>query len=80
MPEEFILAGTYQCNYDYEGDARILNSMTWVLCTLWEVLSLCLAVWIAVGHFRELRRPLRETTIGDCLTAVIKSHVVYFAR
>lgn len=77
--EEFIFSGTYQCNYDYEGDARILNSMTWVLCTLWEVLSLCLAVWIAVGHFRELRRPLRTTTIGDCLTAVIKSHVVYFA-
>ncbi|KAG1779105.1 hypothetical protein EV702DRAFT_120631 [Suillus placidus] len=77
--EEFILSGTYQCNYNYEGDARLLNSMTWVLCTLWEVISLCLAVWIAVKRIRELPRPLRTGIIGDCLTVVIRTHVVYFA-
>ncbi|KAG2122795.1 hypothetical protein DEU56DRAFT_917688 [Suillus clintonianus] len=78
--EEFILSGTCQCNYNYEGDAQLLNSMTWILCTLWEVLSLCLAVWIAVKRFRELRRrPRGEWTFGDCLMVVIKTHVVYFA-
>lgn len=77
--EEFILSGTYQCSYNYEGDARLLNSMTWILCTIWEVLTLCLAVWIAVKHFCELPKPLRARTIGDCLTVIIKTHVVYFA-
>ncbi|KAG1804717.1 uncharacterized protein HD556DRAFT_1325726 [Suillus plorans] len=77
--EEFILSGAYQCNYNYEGDARLLNSMTWILCTLWEVLLLCLAIWIAVKYFRELpRRPLRARTIDECLMVVIKTHVVYF--
>jgi len=77
--EEFILSGNYQCHYNYEGDARLLNSMTWILCTLWEVFTLCLAVWIAVRHFCELSRPLRTRTIGDCLTVVIKAHIIYFA-
>ncbi|KAG2369118.1 hypothetical protein BDR07DRAFT_1389629 [Suillus spraguei] len=77
--EEFILSGTYQCSYNYEGDARLLNSMTWILCTIWEVFILCLAVWVAVKHFCELPKPLRARTIGDCLTVVIKTHVVYFA-
>ncbi|KAG2060894.1 hypothetical protein BDR06DRAFT_1016859 [Suillus hirtellus] len=76
--EEFILSGAYQCNYNYEGDARLLNSMTWMLCTLWEVLLLCLAIRIAVKYFRELPRPLRARTIDECLMVIIKNHVVYF--
>ncbi|KAG1738351.1 uncharacterized protein EDB91DRAFT_1138305 [Suillus paluster] len=79
LGEELILSGTYQCNYDYEGDAQLLNSMTWILCTVWEVLALCLAVWSAVKHFRELRQSYRGKTINDCFTVVIRTHVVYFA-
>ncbi|KAG1774461.1 hypothetical protein EV702DRAFT_524941 [Suillus placidus] len=78
--EELILSGTYTCNYGYEGD-QFLNSMVWVLNTVWEVLALCLSVWIAVKHFRELRRlgPSTGSTIGDCFRVLIKSHVLYFA-
>ncbi|KAG2104040.1 uncharacterized protein F5147DRAFT_838402 [Suillus discolor] len=78
--KELILSGTYQCTkYDNEADALILLSMTWILSTIWEVLALCLATWIAVKHFRELQRPSRGWTIGDCFTALIHTHIVYFA-
>ncbi|KAG2352565.1 hypothetical protein BDR07DRAFT_834992 [Suillus spraguei] len=52
--------------------------MAWILYTVWEFLALCLAVWIAVKHFRELRRPSTEGTIGDCFMVLMKSHVLYF--
>ncbi|KAG1779104.1 hypothetical protein EV702DRAFT_120513 [Suillus placidus] len=78
--KQLILSGTYQCTYDYEGDAGLLDSLAWILYTLWEVLALCLAVWIVVKHFRALRRPLAQWTVGDCFSVLIKAHVVYFAR
>ncbi|KIK33687.1 hypothetical protein CY34DRAFT_689491 [Suillus luteus UH-Slu-Lm8-n1] len=63
------------------GDDLLLISMTWILTTIWEVLALCLSVWIAVKHFRDLRRlgPSTGSTIGDCFRVLLKSHVVYFA-
>ncbi|KAG1779101.1 hypothetical protein EV702DRAFT_120338 [Suillus placidus] len=81
VAEEQILSGTYMCNNGYEGDVQLLISMVWMLNIVWEVLALCLSVWIAVKHFRELRRlgPLTGSTIGDCFTVLIKSHVLYFA-
>ncbi|KAG1853491.1 hypothetical protein DFJ58DRAFT_394525 [Suillus subalutaceus] len=66
--EEYILSGTYQCTISYAGDSQFLQSMTWILGTVWEVLVLCLAVWIAVKHFRELRRHSTRGIIGDCFT------------
>jgi hypothetical protein len=80
--EEVIISGTYICDYDVEGDAQLFASMTWMLNTVWEVLALCLAVWIAVKHFRDLRRlgPSTGSTIGDCFMVLITSHVLYFAR
>jgi len=62
-----------------DGDALFLANMTWILGAVWEALALVLAVWIAVKHFRELRR---ETTwaFGDCFTILVKTHVFYFAR
>jgi len=78
--KEFILSGTYQCTYfNKEADALILLSMTWILSTVWEVLALFLATCITIKHFRELQRPSRGWTIGDCFTALIQTHVVYFA-
>lgn len=73
--EELILSGTYKCNYDLGGDSSLPLSTTWILGTVWEVLVFCLAIWIAVKHFRELRR----WTIEDFLMVLIKTHVLYFA-
>jgi hypothetical protein len=81
-PEEMILSGMYMCGFETEGDLRLLLAMAWMLNTVWEVLALCLSVWIAVKHFRDLRRlgPSTGLTIGDCFKVLIKSHVLYFAR
>ncbi|KAG1812693.1 hypothetical protein EV424DRAFT_1568026 [Suillus variegatus] len=61
---------------------QLLFSMVWILDTVWEVLALCLSVWIAVKHFRELRRlgPSTGSTIRDCFRVLIQSHVLYFSR
>jgi hypothetical protein len=77
LPEEDILFGTYQCLIYYLEDMLLLKSLVWIVSTAWEVLTLCLAVWIAVKHFRELRRhPSGE----DCFTMLMKTHMLYFAR
>ncbi|KAG1726720.1 heterokaryon incompatibility protein-domain-containing protein [Suillus paluster] len=76
--EVYILFGTYECAIDYAENDQLLSPMTWILSTIWEVLALCLAVWIAVKHFRELRRSSTGGIIGDCFTVLVKTHVVYF--
>ncbi|KAG1742063.1 hypothetical protein EDD22DRAFT_958968 [Suillus occidentalis] len=82
VAEETILSGVHMCGYSYEGDVLLLVSMVWMLNTVWEVLALCLSVWIAVKHFRDLRRlgPLTGSTVRDCFRVLIESHVLYFAR
>ncbi|KAG2049773.1 hypothetical protein BDR06DRAFT_689831 [Suillus hirtellus] len=77
--EEFVLSGTYLCLTEYAGDSPFLSCMTWVLAAVWEVLALCLAVWIAVKHFRELRQHSSGGIIGDCFTVLMQTHVGYFA-
>ncbi|KIK33040.1 hypothetical protein CY34DRAFT_18637 [Suillus luteus UH-Slu-Lm8-n1] len=79
--EEAILSGIHMCGFDYEGDVQLQMSMVWMLNTVWEVLALCLSVWIAVKHFHDLRRlgPSTGSTIGDCFRVLMKSHVLYFA-
>ncbi|KAG2061155.1 hypothetical protein BDR06DRAFT_402036 [Suillus hirtellus] len=79
--EEMILSGTYMCGYGYGWDGQLLFSITSVLSTVWEILALCLSVWVAVKHFRELRRlgPSTGSIIGDCFRVLIQSHVLYFA-
>jgi hypothetical protein len=81
-PEEGILSGVYMCNYEFEGDVQLLFAMTWMLDTAWEILALCLSMWIAVKHFRDLRRLGSSTgsKIEDCFRVLIESHVLYFAR
>jgi hypothetical protein len=81
-PEELILSGINMCGSSSEGDTQVLTSMIWMLNTVWEVLALCLSVWISLKHFRDLRRlgPLTGSTIGDCFRVLIQSHVLYFAR
>ncbi|KAG1849750.1 hypothetical protein F4604DRAFT_1687341 [Suillus subluteus] len=77
--EELVLSGTYQCIFDYGGDSQFLGSMTWILDTVWEVIALCLAVWIAVKHFRELRQHSTRGIIGDCFTVLMKTHIGFFS-
>ncbi|KAG2364206.1 hypothetical protein BDR07DRAFT_1608350 [Suillus spraguei] len=79
--EELVLSGRHMCNYSYGRSTLLLASMVWMLNTIWEALALCLSVWIAAKHFRELRRlgPSTGLTIGDCFRMLIKSHVLYFA-
>ncbi|KAG2120518.1 uncharacterized protein F5147DRAFT_2363 [Suillus discolor] len=81
VSEEFILSGIHTCSVVFEGDSKLLVSMVWMLNTVWEVLALCLSVWIAAKHFRDLRRlsPLTGSTIGDCFRVLMESHVLYFA-
>ncbi|KAG1775295.1 hypothetical protein EV702DRAFT_455966 [Suillus placidus] len=76
--EELILSGTYVCSINY-GGTILLDSVTWILGTAWEAFALCLAVWIAVKHFRELRQHSAGGIIRDGFTVLIKSHVLYFA-
>jgi preprotein translocase subunit SecG len=76
--EEFVLSGTYQCMFDFAEDSLFLDSMTWILATVWEVLALCLAAWISVKHFRELRQHSTSGIIGDCFTVLMKTHLIYF--
>jgi preprotein translocase subunit SecG len=78
--EEVILSGTYQCTTNYKGDFLLLDLITWILGTTWEVIALFLAVWIAVKHFRKLRQHSAGGILDDCFTVLIKTHVVYFAR
>ncbi|KAG2341856.1 hypothetical protein BDR05DRAFT_964922 [Suillus weaverae] len=75
--EELILSGTYQCTVD-KGDGLLLFTTTWILEIVWEVVTLCFAVWIAVKHFRELRRYSAGGIIRDCFAVLMKTHVVYF--
>jgi len=65
---------------DYVGDTMRLYTITWILAIGWEILLLCLAVWIAVKHMREMRQHSPGGIIGDCFTALMKTHVSYFAR
>ncbi|KAG1798109.1 uncharacterized protein HD556DRAFT_220581 [Suillus plorans] len=77
--EEVIFSGSHQCWITFTGDFLLLNSVAWILATVWEVFALCLAVWIAVKHFRELRRHSAGGIMGHCFTVLMKTHVLYFA-
>ncbi|KAG2053721.1 hypothetical protein BDR06DRAFT_439703 [Suillus hirtellus] len=78
--EENILSGTYQCSVGVVGQFTLLDSIAWILGTMWEVLVLCLSVWIVVKHFRELRQQSAGgIIIADCFAVLMKTHVLYFA-
>ncbi|KAG1768795.1 hypothetical protein EDD22DRAFT_210349 [Suillus occidentalis] len=79
--EEVILFGVLDCADYYDENVHPLIAAVWVLNTVWEVLALCLSVWIAVRQFRDLQRLGLSTgsTIGDCFKVLIQSHVLYFA-
>ncbi|OAX32759.1 hypothetical protein K503DRAFT_869974 [Rhizopogon vinicolor AM-OR11-026] len=77
--EELVLSGAHMCTYSPSGDGMIVFEVSWIVATAWETLVLCLAVWIAVKHFRELQRPSTRWIVGDCFMILVKTHVFYFA-
>ncbi|KAG2360371.1 hypothetical protein BDR07DRAFT_1412593 [Suillus spraguei] len=80
--EELILSGTYQCSFSILSSAEYISLLIpigWILMTAWEVLALCLAVWIAVKHFLELRQCSPGGIVVDCFAVLIKTHMLYFA-
>jgi uncharacterized membrane protein len=77
---EYILSGTHVCNVNFTHTAFSISQITWMLGTVWEIIALCLAVWISVKHFRELQRASTGWAVGDCFTVLIETHVFYFAR
>ncbi|KAG2047088.1 hypothetical protein BDR06DRAFT_1014184 [Suillus hirtellus] len=77
--EELILSGTYQCQIYYPEEIIFLDSITWILGAVWEVIALCLAVWIAIKHLRDMRQHSAGGIIQDCFTVLMKTHVVYSA-
>jgi hypothetical protein len=54
--------------------------ITWILSITWVILALCLAIWIAVIHFRGLQRASTGSAVRNCFTTLIETHVFYFAR
>jgi preprotein translocase subunit SecG len=79
--EVFALSGAvYVCYDNAKGNGPFLVKMMWLLATIWEILTLCLAVWIAAKHFRELQRESAGWAVKNCLTVLVKSHTFYFAR
>ncbi|KAG2364646.1 hypothetical protein BDR07DRAFT_1482265 [Suillus spraguei] len=76
---ELVISGSYQCSLDMSmSESSILNSMIWILVIAWEALALCLTVWIAVKHLRELRRYPVGGIMRDCFTVLMKTHMLYF--
>lgn len=79
LVEESIVSGTYQCTIGYKEDITLLVSVCWTLSTAWEILALCLVIWIAVQHFCELRQHSAAGIVRNCFTVLVKTHVLYFA-
>ena len=80
LSAELLLSGIPQCASEFIGDAAFLTQMAWILTTAWEIFAVCLAIWIAVKHFRELERPSIGWAVGDCFKILVETHVFYFAR
>jgi len=79
IPEEVVLSGTYMCNYySTNGDSQLLRDVAYICGILWEVLALCLAVWVGVQHSREMERPWTLWNTVDCIIVLIKTHARYF--
>jgi hypothetical protein len=78
--EELILSGTYQCIVVFEEGVTLQIAIIWMITTAWETLALCIAVCIAVKHFRELRQTSSGgINIGDYFTVLMETHLIYFA-
>ncbi|KAG1764367.1 hypothetical protein EV702DRAFT_1154222 [Suillus placidus] len=68
--EELILSGNSLCFTQYTDPvAMALTHETLIPTLIWEILALCLALWIVTKHFCEVRQ---MPTAGDSFTMLIK--------
>jgi len=75
---EKILSGNRQCFENMSAEDTRLNAETTVPTTVWEILALCLAVWIVIKHFCELKKSQTGTNIRECLMVLMRGHMLYF--
>ncbi|KAG1906154.1 uncharacterized protein F5891DRAFT_1004308 [Suillus fuscotomentosus] len=75
---EMILSGNHQCFENMTAEDGRLNTETTVPTTVWEILALCLAVWIVIKHFRELQKSPTGANIRECLMVLMRGHMLYF--
>ncbi|KAG2342702.1 hypothetical protein BDR05DRAFT_963914 [Suillus weaverae] len=73
---ELILSGNSLCFTQYTNPvAMALTRETLIPTLIWEILALCLALWIVAKHFCEVRQ---MPIAGDSFTMLIKGHVLDF--
>ncbi|KAG1848114.1 hypothetical protein F4604DRAFT_1687839 [Suillus subluteus] len=70
--EEYVLSGYRVCVAEITSNAADLSYESLISTAIWEILVLCLAVWIVIKHFRELQQSPSGSTIGDCFMALSK--------
>ncbi|KAG2060010.1 hypothetical protein BDR06DRAFT_1003062 [Suillus hirtellus] len=75
---ENILSGHRRCSENMSAEDIRLNAETTIPTTVWEILALCLAVWIVIKHFRELQKSLTGANIRECLMVLMRGHMLYF--
>jgi hypothetical protein len=76
--EEYILSGYRMCTTAISPNEIDLTYESLISTAIWETLVLCLAIWIVIKHFRELRQSPNGSTIGNFYMVLAKSHVFYF--
>jgi len=64
------------CTYSARGNSQM--DATWIFGITFEVVALCLALWVAIKHFCDLRRASIGWTTGDCFEVLMKTHALYF--
>ncbi|KAG2370311.1 hypothetical protein BDR07DRAFT_11073 [Suillus spraguei] len=74
--EAVIFSGNHHCKFDFQGHDQLLILKTWILGIVWETVTLCLAVWVTVKHFR---RPSTGLITGDWFVVLMRAHILYFA-
>jgi hypothetical protein len=75
---EIVLSGNNMClNINDAAGLRLIDEM-FIPTLVWEVLALSLSVWIVIKHIRELQKSPTTSTIKDCFTVLMQSHLLYF--
>lgn len=71
---------SYTCGTALAGDPNFRQPIieTSILGITWEVLALCLALWIVAKHVRELQQTSMGWTAGGCIAVLMETHVRYF--
>ncbi|KAG2060030.1 hypothetical protein BDR06DRAFT_1017493 [Suillus hirtellus] len=75
---ENILSGHRRCSENMSAEDIRLNAEITVPTTVWEILALCLAAWIVIKHFRELKKSQAGANIGECFMVLMRGHTLYF--